>query len=317
MSQLSLLTELASKPWPEEIVESLQGHMTTIVSDQGRLYCVRDWVYVVSGSTSQNRNNPFNDLKRALRKRGEWNRFYEFFIDSPNPQANSRKTAFANDVGLCEVTIRMDDRSKAVRQVKSQMARSLAFQDWARRHPDQASTFFAQLQANAKPPAYTKPRDYYKLLNEGFTPLEADQLLRERAKLKGLFKEATETWQEHGTFGVDFPRLVNVWSHVVRGKTATQIKRELGLSDTPWNYDSALDLVLNQILAIIARGLHDWRQSQGFEELARDIQDTRSTLLSVRDSLAEQFSTKPRQLPPKRANQLKLLSAGPKTSKVD
>jgi hypothetical protein len=283
------------------------------VSDQGRLYCVRDWVYVVSGSTSRNINNPFNDLKRALSKRGEWTRIYETFIDSPNPQANSRKTAFADDVGLYEVTIRMDDRSEAVRQVKSQMARSLAFQDWARRHPDQTNAFFAQFQAN--PPAPTKPRDYYRLLNEGFTPIEADQLLRERAKLKALFKEATETWREHGAFGVDFPRLVNVWSRVVRGKTATQIKREMGLSDTPWNYDSALDLVLNQILAIVARGFHDWRQSQGFEELARDIRDTQPTLTSVRDGLAEQFSDRPRQLPFKRADQLKLLSTGSKTRK--
>jgi hypothetical protein len=223
--------------------------------------------------------------------------------------------AFANDVGLYEVTIRMDDRSEAVRRVKSQMARSLAFQDWARRHPEQASAFFAQLQANAKPSPQTKPRDYYRLLNESFTPIEADQLLRERAKLKALFKEAAETWREHGALGVDFPRLVNVWSRVVRGKTATQIKRELGLSDTPWNYDSALDLVLNQFLAIVARGLHDRRQSQGFQELARDIQDTQPMLVTVRDSLAEQFSEKPRQLPLKRADQLKLLPTAPKTRK--
>jgi hypothetical protein len=61
MSQLSLLTELPVKPWPEEIVEGLQGQMTAVESDQGRLYCVRDWVYMVSGSTSGNRNNPYND----------------------------------------------------------------------------------------------------------------------------------------------------------------------------------------------------------------------------------------------------------------
>ena len=53
MSQLSLLAELAPKPWPEEIVESLQGHMTAIESDQGRLYCVRDWVYGVSFDQSK------------------------------------------------------------------------------------------------------------------------------------------------------------------------------------------------------------------------------------------------------------------------
>jgi hypothetical protein len=61
MNQLSLLPETPIKPWPEEIVESLNGQMTAIDHSQGRLYCVRDWVYVVSGSTSRNRNNPLND----------------------------------------------------------------------------------------------------------------------------------------------------------------------------------------------------------------------------------------------------------------
>jgi hypothetical protein len=310
MNQLSLLPETPIKPWPEEIVESLNGQMTAIAHRQGRLYCVRDWVYVVSGSTSRNRNNPLNDLKRALTRRGEWNRIYDSFIEAPNPATNHRVMAFANDVGLYEVTIRLDDRAEEVRRVKTQMARSLAFQDWARRHPDQASAFFAQLHANGQVAVPTKPPGYYRLRHAGFTPLEAEQVLRERARLKTLFKEATATWQSHGAVGGDFPRLVNAWSQVVKGKTATQIKRELGLTETPWNYDSALDLVLHQILAIVSRGLHDQRQSQGFDALARDIADTQPTLLSVRDSLAEQFSTAPRPLPLKQADQLQLLAPG-------
>jgi hypothetical protein len=232
MNQLSLLPGTPTKPWPEEIVERLNGQMTAIEHIQGRLYCVRDWVYVVSSSTSRNRNNPFNDLKRALRKRGEWNRIYDSFIEAPNPAANHRTMAFASDVGLYEVTIRLDDRTEAVRRVKTQMARSLAFQDWACCHPDQVSPFFAQLHASDQAAVPTKPPDYYRLRHADFTPLEAKQVLRERARLKLLFKEATSTWQAHGAVGADFPRLVNTWSQVVKGNTATQIKRELGLAES-------------------------------------------------------------------------------------
>jgi hypothetical protein len=250
-----------------------------------------------------------------LRKRGDWNRIYDTFIEAPNPAANHRVMAFASDVGLYEVTIRLDDRAEAVRHVKTQMARSLAFQDWARRHPDQASTFFTRLHASGLAAVPTRPPDYYRLRHAGFTPLEAEQVLREWARLKMLFKETTATWQAHRAVGADFPRLVNVWSQVVKGKTVTQIKRELSLSETPWYYDSALNLVLHQILAIVARGLHDQRQSQGFEALARDIADTQPTLLRVRESLAEQFSTKPRPLPLKEPDQLQLLA--PRSSAED
>jgi hypothetical protein len=44
MNQLSLLPETPIKPWPEEIVERLNGQMSTIEHSQGRLYCVGDWV---------------------------------------------------------------------------------------------------------------------------------------------------------------------------------------------------------------------------------------------------------------------------------
>ena len=38
----------------------------------------------------------------------------------------------------------------------------------------------------AVPEPLRKPRAYYRLLNDGFTPLEAEQLLRERDNLKQL-----------------------------------------------------------------------------------------------------------------------------------
>lgn len=93
------------------------------------------------------------------------------------------------------------------------------------------------------------------------------------------------------------------------GKTASQIKREMGLdkTDSPWNYDSALDLVLNQILAIIAKGFHDKRHSPGVEALAKDITDSKSAVDSVRETLIEQFSAQPRPLPERYAKQIQLI----------
>jgi hypothetical protein len=140
-----------SKPWPEEVVDALGGHMTVLVVDGKRLYCVRDWVYVVSGSTNANRSSALNEMKRSLKKRGD-EKVYEIFIDLRNPDFKNQKMAFADDVGLYELTIRMDDKSEAVRAAKTRMAGSASFMDRALRYPGAAKDFFVKKEAEQLTP---------------------------------------------------------------------------------------------------------------------------------------------------------------------
>jgi hypothetical protein len=58
MNQLSLLPETPIKPWPEEIVESLNGQMTAIEHRQGRLYCILVGNYNVSAQPAGTATTP-------------------------------------------------------------------------------------------------------------------------------------------------------------------------------------------------------------------------------------------------------------------
>ena len=192
---------------------------------------------------------------------------------------------FATDKTLYLIAqeMRLTKRNPQLADIRQYLANAGAFVDAKRIEAQQA----AQIEAHSK--------EYYGLLNEGFSEIEAEQVIRERATLSDVFKDVTATWQKHGAVGWDYAVLRNIWSEVLTGKSATQIKRDMGLDDSPWNYDSALDLVLNQILAIVARGYHDQRQSKGREALAKDIRDTKPAVDSMRGILSEQFSDRKRQ----------------------
>jgi hypothetical protein len=310
-----------SKPWPEEVVEALGGHMTVLVVDGKRLYCVRDWVYVVSGSVAVQRHKPYTDLKAALRKRGE-SRFVENFdasrsgqsyyilIERPNPDAQNKKMAFADDVGLYELTIRMDDKSEAVRAAKTRMAGSASFMDNALRYPGAAKDFFAKKEAE-QVDAF-KTREYYALLRDGFNDMEARQMIETRADMREMYKEISAEWHARGAeVPKDYATLRNVWSMVLNGKTATQIRKEIGLParNSLWDFDSPMELARNRVMATLAKGLHIKHNSKGTDELAQDIRETKPAMDALTDAIENMFSNKRRSLPEPKPEQLKLTAS--------
>ena len=306
-----------SKPWPEEVVDALGGHMTVLVVDGKRLYCVRDWVYVVSGSTSSDLNNPLSVLKRSMSKRGEADKLRTFCTELKNPDARNQKMAFADDVGLYELTIRMDDKSEAVRAAKTRMAGSASFMDNALRYPGAAKDFFAKKEAEQLDAS--KTREYYALLRDGFNDTEARQMIETRADMREMYKAISAEWHARGVnVPKDYADLRNVWSMVLNGKTATQIRREIGLParNSLWDFDSPMELARNTVMATLAKGLHIKNNSKGAEELAQDIRETKPAIDALTEVIEKMFSGKRRSLPAPKPTQLALPKADKKTRKA-
>jgi hypothetical protein len=138
-------------------------------------------------------------------------------------------------------------------------------------------------------------------------------MIETRTDLKTVYKEVSAEWYRRGAAGCDFADLRNAWSMVLNGKTATQIKDELGLSkrDTPWNYDSPIELLRNQMVGLLAKAYHLKRESKGKTELERDIRDTKPAIDAMTAAVEETLSDKRRSLPEPKPKQLAL----PKTTK--
>jgi hypothetical protein len=141
-------------------------------------------------------------------------------------------------------------------------------------------------------------REYRKLRSEGFSHEEAMQWLRIRDHGIGARKSITDIWvKRHARSHIW--KLTNQVSQIVHGKTATVRKQEMGLAkhDTPRKYDAAADLLLTAIAELSAGTLHEWRDSDGVEQLSEDIDDTKPIVDGARPGVYSAFSKKPRRLP--------------------
>jgi hypothetical protein len=141
-------------------------------------------------------------------------------------------------------------------------------------------------------------KEYRKLLNEGFTPEEAQQWLARRAAGIETRKWITGIWRKRGAKTKDFAILTNQVSEIVHGKTATFRKREMGLArhDTMRNYDAAADQYLTALTEMTAGALHEWRDSVGLPELSEDVEDARPIVDAAKPHAYQAFSKKPRRL---------------------
>jgi len=289
-------------PLPEQIIAHLGGDMICVDTVEGkRLYCVRDWVYFVSTSKSSDRTPSWANLKRGINKdiakdidegKAKKNLTVETLL---NLQRFAVETAsgkqlmdFTDEEGLYQVTQRMSDRSKTVRDVKTFLAKSGVFMGEAYRNPQAAA---AQLQT------FFEKREYEKLLAEGFTPDEAMEWLHVRHKQKEQRNIITHIWKIRGIKKPrDFADLTNRVHNVALGRTASRHKRELRVKDTPRNHVSAADNATLQITELTCGLLHTHRDSLGKAELSEDIDDTQPVIDAARPEIQKLFSQKPRRI---------------------
>lgn len=175
------------------------------------------------------------------------------------------------------------------------IAQVVTFQNWEGLRQWMADLAAREIQG-LQEKAMIRHRLYNKLVNEGFTPQEAQQWIDARVELKTSRQEMTDTWRQHGVTGRDFGRLTNEVTEVAVGKTATELKRELGVTSSPRDYLSTAQNVAIKITEFTSRMLHIGRDSAGVDELSDDIQDTRPIIDAARPEIEKAFSKKPRRL---------------------
>lgn len=274
---------------PELIVEALEGSLIfRDLEDGTRFFCVRDWVHCVSRSKASNQSGPWSDLKKVIQNQGDFEVSEILRVLEVDTPGGKQSMDFTNEEGLYQITQRMSDRSKAVRKVKKFLAQCGVFMGEAYSNPSTAAESLDRFAYN---------REYQKLIDEGFTPEEAEQWLSVRGQQKQARRKITAIWSERGiNKPKDFADLTNQIHHVALGRTATHHKRELAIKDTPRNYVSAADNTTLQVTELTSGLLHEHRESFGKPELSEDIDDVRPIIDAARPEIQRVFSQKPRRL---------------------
>ncbi len=257
MAENSLIEEILKTPdgmpIPERIISALKQSMIYVDTLYGRrLYCIRDWVYHVSGTKTNDRTVAWANLKRAIKKdlskdikegKADVNLTVEGLLNLQSLEIETaggkQRVDFTDEEGIYQITQRMSDRSKNVREVKTYLAKSGVFMGAAYNNP---STAAVELDRAAY------KRNYNRLIAEGFTPAEAQQWLDVRSEQKRQRRIITAIWSTRGINRPnDFADLTNQVHRIALGRTATRHKRELAVKDTPRNYVSAADNATIQI----------------------------------------------------------------------
>lgn len=272
MQQLTLFDQTPDEElsWPEQLVRDLGGQMTTLDTPNGRRYCVRDWVHVVSASKSKNRNNAFDKLQRAMRKINDW-RFYPVRRERlENPDAQDKEMDFTDDIGLYEITTRMDSKSEPVRIVKTMLAKSAAFVDWARLHPELAAAGFLDIAKQKQLPPTRQSKDYRRALDSGYSQDEAEQWVDLDRKAKEIRKDYAAVVIDRGG---NIAHVTNFVTRVATGLRATDWKQEWKIKASPRQYMSLYKKAAISVIEFLAPLYHRQRDSQGDAQLVNDILD--------------------------------------------
>jgi hypothetical protein len=287
----SFLEELENNPrnlpLPEHVINAIEGatiaYVDTVFGQ--RLYCVRDWVYFVSRSKAANRSGPWSDLKKVIETEGSFKVSENLRVLEIDTSGGKQRMDFTDEEGLYQITQRMSDRSKNVRDIKTYLAKSGVYMGEAYRNPGAAADELYN-------------REYDKLIAEGFSPEEAQQWLDVRRKQKQQRLAIVAIWKDRGiNRPTDYADLTNQIHRVALGRTATRHKRELAVKDTPRNYISAADNATIQVTELTSGLLHIHRESYGKPELSEDIDDVRPIIDAARPEIQNVFSKKPRRLP--------------------
>lgn len=150
---------------------------------------------------------------------------------------------------------------------------------------------YEYLEAEANPGLETArayQRDIERLQRQGLTASEAAQWLDTRIKQKRGNLAIKDVWKAHGIVsGRDYAALSNEVMRGATGKTATELKRELQVSN-PRDYLSAAENAAVAGIELFSSILHNSRESQGVNELAEDIHD--GSAMIDRDAIHRAFS---------------------------
>jgi hypothetical protein len=288
------------RPLPERIAAQWNFPLAHKDHEDGRrYYAVQDWIAGV-GNTPHARTL-WEKLKKRAKKQAEelekkgkeqLSRWWGQLVKLPYRATDGKdyKMDYADAETLYRITQRMDANTGRRNEILAYLAKAGVVVDEMYRDPDIADEVAKFMREN---------KEYRKLRTEGFDHDEALQWLRVRNYGIGTRKWITDIWVRRDARGKEIAILTNKVSQIVHGKTATRRKQGMGLAkhDTPRNYDAAADQLLTAITELSAGTAHEWRDSQGLEQLSEDVEDTRPIVDGARPGVFSLFSKKPRRLP--------------------
>lgn len=119
---------------------------------------------------------------------------------------------------------------------------------------------------------YASRKDYSRLITEGFTHSEAVQWIDNRDKQKHQRPTITDEWKVRGAAGRDYADLTNTVTSEAIGKSATQLKRELQVTNVRDHLSAAENAAIAGV-ELFSSMLHTSRDSNGVHQLIDDIED--------------------------------------------
>lgn len=270
-------------PWNDEQIDD-ERPLPLIVADQwdfplqhyetgdGYLYSIHDWIKGLTSGSPETARKSWENIRSEVE-------VPTFKLDYLT-QGGVFQTDFTTDKGLYLIAqnLRSTAKRPQLKEIKHYLSDAGVFADEVRRNPDQA---IEQIED------YRNHRDYKRLIASGMAHDEAVQWLDTRAKQKRQRPAITQIWQQRGAEGRDYATLSNAVTEGATGKTATQLKRELQVTN-PRDHLSTAENAAIAGIELFSSILHTSRDSQGVNELSEDIHDGAS--LIDRDAIRRVFS---------------------------
>lgn len=148
----------------------------------------------------------------------------------------------------------------------------IAFREWV---GAQLDAKIAEDKKRRKRDTFLRSRKYLALRHAGYSHEQAiDWYYRDRIGADARKEIADEWYHRNGSI----PQLSNFVNKLVTGKTAGQLKKELGIKVSPRAYMSSAKKTAIAIVEGIGASLHRIRNSSGTVELARDLTDAFSVI---------------------------------------
>jgi hypothetical protein len=176
-----------ARPLPIIVAEKWSFKIAHLVLDETYLYSIQDWIKGLTQVKSA--RSIWADIKR----RSDLPELLASIQQLPYTATNGKSYMmdFTTDKGLYLITqhLRAKSNRPVLTSVRKYLAEAGVFVDEIRRNPEAASAELEQMAYN---------REYRKLIEEDFTPEEAQQWLDVRGKQKLGRLRITAIWRERG-----------------------------------------------------------------------------------------------------------------------
>lgn len=142
------------------------------------------------------------------------------------------------------------------------------------RNPELAAEKFRALAEGRKQEFESLPADdlkkYRRLIASGYTISEADQWMQFDKLGREAYRAIAGEWYRRDG---DIPKLANTTTEIATGFTATELKQQWKIKDSPRNYLSTVEKAILNWIETVSASVHKVRNSQGTSQLMEDIQE--------------------------------------------